>query len=140
MLCFNWYFKNVNSCAGGNENRSFNTSIFGTWVFGDENSLISSELGLRGEFNVFTNVEGNFCYNLTPKFCPRATITYTPFRNINNIQKASFTLGSGIFVSTMKKIRPPTIIANTIAAALISHTELFFISSLLASLILNQAV
>ena len=74
-------------------------AAFVNWDYGNENDLIQSQIGLRGEFINLWNSNENYAVSLVPDLCPRATVTYTPFRNIGMLEKSSFTLGTGLFVS-----------------------------------------
>lgn len=92
-----WYTKSKGNCVS-------NTSGFATWTFGTDTSLISSEVGLRAELITMFNSDTGFNKTLVPQVCPRASITFTPWRNIGNLKSASITTGTGLFVSTPREV------------------------------------
>ncbi|MBQ0162839.1 MAG: TonB-dependent receptor plug domain-containing protein [Treponema sp.] len=99
-----YVFKKVDFKTESNNNCLSDTAGFVTWNYGTDTSLINSEIGLRAEFiNVF-NPDTGFNKMLLPEFCPRATLTVTPWRDIGKLKKASITTGTGIFVSTPREI------------------------------------
>ncbi|MCQ2242277.1 TonB-dependent receptor plug domain-containing protein [Treponema sp.] len=81
----------------------YNTAGFCSWTYGNDTSLINSELGVRAEFMSLNNRKKNYNLNLVPQVCPRASLTFTPWREIGNIRKASIITGTGIFVSTPRE-------------------------------------
>ena len=85
-------------------NNLLSNAAYVSWNFGNENDLIQSELGLRFEHMVIFNTADDFCLNLIPDVCPRASITITPFRDKGLLDKASFTIGSGLFTSVQRDI------------------------------------
>ena len=94
-----YLFKNVNYSESTDGNCIFDSAIFASWTFGNDTDFFQSEVGLRGEFISLQNFDSNYSVNFVPDICPRATITLTPWRNIGILEKASFTAGSGLFVS-----------------------------------------
>lgn len=94
-----YLFNKMNFSSATDGNCLFGNAAFLSWTFGRDNDLIQSEVGLRGEFISFQNFEKNYSMNFIPDICPRASITFTPWRNIGLLEKASFTAGSGLFVS-----------------------------------------
>ena len=94
-----YIFSNPNFSTSTDDNCIFDSALFASWKFGNDNDFFQSELGLRGEFVSLQNFDKNYSVNFVPDLCPRATITITPWRNTGLLEKASFTAGSGLFVS-----------------------------------------
>ena len=92
FMHLSWYSDKKGNCILDN-------AAFINWDYGNTNSLIQSQIGLRGEFINLWNKEEDYSINFIPDLCPRATVTYTPFRNIGLLEKSSFTAGTGLFVS-----------------------------------------
>ncbi len=95
----NWLFRHVNYEDVSNGNCILDNAAFLTWEFGGDNDPVQAELGVRGEFISFWNKEDDFKVNFIPDICPRATVTFTPWRDLGSLEKVSFTAGSGLFVS-----------------------------------------
>lgn len=98
-----WLFAKTDWNTEVKGNWIYNTSAFLTWTYGNDNSLINSEVGLRGEFITLNNSKENYTLNMVPQICPRASVTFTPWREIGNIKRASITTGTGLFVSTPRE-------------------------------------
>lgn len=92
-------FRHVDFSSVSDGNCIYDHAAFLCWTFGNDNDLIQSELGVRGEFISLKNSSDDFTLNFIPDVCPRASFTFTPWRNIGEFEKISFTAGSGLFVS-----------------------------------------
>lgn len=92
-------FRHVDFSSVSDGNCIYDHAAFLCWTFGNDNDLIQSELGVRGEFISLKNSSDDFTLNFIPDVCPRASFTVTPWRNIGEFEKISFTAGSGLFVS-----------------------------------------
>lgn len=99
-----YVFKKVDFSTEANNNCMSDTAGFVTWNYGTDTSLFNSEIGLRAEFINIFNPDTGFKKMLLPEICPRATLTVTPWRDIGKLKKASFTTGTGLFVSTPREI------------------------------------
>jgi len=95
----NWLFRKVNFSSESKDNCILDNAAFLTWEFGNDNNPLQAEVGVRGEFITLWNDDEDFRLNFLPDICPRASVTYTPWRNIGEVEKVSFTVGSGLFVS-----------------------------------------
>ena len=95
----NWLFRRVNFSSETKGNCILDNAAFLTWEFGGENDPVQAEVGVRGEFITLWNSDDDFRVNFLPDLCPRASVTYTPWRNLGSVEKVSFTAGSGLFVS-----------------------------------------
>ena len=100
----NWLFRNVNFSSTTDGNSIFDNAAFATWTYGKDNDFFQSEAGIRGEFIFLKNFEEDYSINFIPDLCPRASVTLTPWRNLGILEKASFTVGSGLFVSIPREI------------------------------------
>lgn len=94
-----WLFKNVKYDSKTEGNCIFDNAAFISWNYGNDNDLVQSELGVRGEFITLRNNKENYSINFVPDVCPRASVTITPWRDIGLLERASITAGSGLFVS-----------------------------------------
>ena len=94
-----YLFNNMNYETAADKNCIFDTAAFLSWTFGSDRDFFQSEIGLRGEFISLKNFDDDYTINLIPDICPRANLTFTPWRNIGIVEKASLTVGSGLFVS-----------------------------------------
>ena len=94
-----YLFNNVSFTTCGDGNCIFDNAAFVSWTFGNDRDFIQSEIGVRGEFISLQNYKEDYGANFIPDVCPRASITFTPWRNAGLLEKASFTAGSGLFVS-----------------------------------------
>ena len=92
-------FRHVDFSSVSDGNCIYDHAAFLCWTFGNDNDLIQSELGVRGEFISLRNSGDDYTMNFIPDVCPRASVTYTPWRNTGLFDKVSFTAGSGLFVS-----------------------------------------
>lgn len=92
-------FKHVNFESTTDGSCIFDSAAFASWNYGAESDALQGEFGLRGEFITMKNFSDNYCINFIPDVCPRGSITFTPWREKGRLEKASFTLGSGLFVS-----------------------------------------
>lgn len=85
------------------QNWMYNTAVFAAWNYGSENDLVNSEIGIRGEFLTMKNNKQNYTLNMVPQVSPRASVTFTPWRDMGSIRKISLTTGTGLFVSTPRE-------------------------------------
>ncbi len=92
-------FKNVNFLSENKGNCILDNAVFVTWNWGNENDLIQSEVGFRGEFITLWNNSQDYRLNIIPDICPRFSITLTPWRDVGEFEKISITTGAGLFVS-----------------------------------------
>lgn len=95
----NWLFRDVNFSSVSKGNCILDNAAFLTWEFGTDNDPLQAEVGVRGEFITLWNKDDDFRLNFIPDICPRASVTFTPWRNLGEVEKVSFTVGSGLFVS-----------------------------------------
>ena len=82
-----------------NGNCIFNSAVFASWTFGKDNDFFQSEVGLRGDFVTLHNFSDDYTVNFIPDICPRANFTFTPWKDIGILEKASISAGTGLFVS-----------------------------------------
>ena len=94
-----YLFRKVNFETSTSGNCIFDTAAFASWTYGTDADLIQTEFGLRGEVITLRNFCDDYTVNFIPDICPRATVTFTPWRDIGILEKASLTAGSGLFVS-----------------------------------------
>ena len=94
-----YYFQHSKYSGSTSSNCIFDNAAFVSWTYGTDADLIQTELGLRGEFINLHNFDNDYGINLIPDLCPRANITFTPWRNIGILEKASISAGSGLFIS-----------------------------------------
>lgn len=99
----NWLFKKSAWNTETKGNRIFNSAGFTSWTYGNENSLINSEIGVRGEFVTIYNSKENYTLNMVPQICPRASVNFTPWRQTGKIKSAGFSAGTGLFVSNPRE-------------------------------------
>ena len=97
-------FKKVKLDSVINGNNILQNALYLSWNYGGEKDLIQSEIGVRAEHTVVFNPSDNFCLNMFPDICPRASLTFTPFKDKGLLDKASFTIGSGLFTSVPREI------------------------------------
>lgn len=76
-------------------NNSLNSAIFMFWEYGDDQSRLSSELGLRGEHYYIWH--DDFGMHAKPALNPRGRLTWTAFEDLRGIDKINLSLGTGIF-------------------------------------------
>ena len=94
-----YFFQHSKYSGSTSSNCIFDNAAFVSWTYGTDADLIQTELGLRGEFINLHNFDNDYGINLIPDLCPRANITFTPWRNIGILEKASISAGSGLFIS-----------------------------------------
>ncbi|WP_027728355.1 TonB-dependent siderophore receptor [Treponema sp. C6A8] len=94
-----YIFRRVKKDISNDGNCIFDNAAFISWTYGNDTDFIQTELGLRGEFINLRNFDDDYSISLVPDICPRANITFTPWRNKGILEKASFTAGTGLFVS-----------------------------------------
>ena len=75
--------------------KTFNTAAFALWNYGTDESLLSGELGLRAEHALLTG--DGIDLNSRVDVNPRATVHVTPWRDLGEISKVTFTAGAGLF-------------------------------------------
>ena len=92
-------FRKTKFSTESDGNCILDSALFASWTFGNENDFFQSELGIRGEFINIWNISDDYNMNFLPDFCPRASVTFTPFRDMGKIDKVSFSAGTGLFVS-----------------------------------------
>ena len=97
-------FKKTKWDSSTNGNNILGNAAYASWNYGKEKDLIQTELGLRFEYTTLFNTNNDFTLNLIPDVCPRASITFTPFKDNGLLDKASFTAGTGLFTSTPREI------------------------------------
>lgn len=85
-------------------NNLLSNSAYVSWNYGKEKDFLQAEVGLRFEYMNIFNVSDDYCLNLIPDLCPRASVAITPFKDIGLLDKASFTIGSGLFTSVPRDI------------------------------------
>ena len=85
----------VNSSLNLEGNRVLNTSAFALWSFGNENSTIRGEAGIRGDHFYLWNK--NFDINTWPVANPRASAEWTPIRGEGMLEALTFSAGTGFF-------------------------------------------
>ena len=76
-------------------NSIWNPAVYLIWEKGEEDSLLKSEIGLRGEHYYVWNGEERM--HAQPTASPRATLTWTVLENADSIDSLNLTLGSGVF-------------------------------------------
>ncbi|WP_319560414.1 TonB-dependent receptor plug domain-containing protein [Marispirochaeta sp.] len=77
------------------DNNSINSALFLIWEYGDDQSRISSEVGLRGE-HYFIWHDG-FNMHAKPAVNPRASVTWTAFEDRYGINALNLSCGTGLF-------------------------------------------
>ena len=97
-------FKKTKWLSDINGNNLLSNAAYASWNYGKEKDLIQTELGLRFEHMCLFNTDDNFCLNLIPSVSPRASITVTPFKDIGLLDRAGFTVGTGLFTSVQRDI------------------------------------
>ncbi len=97
-------FKHVNWTNKTAGNNVLCNAAYASWTFGNESDFVQSELGLRGEFVNVYNPGTEYYLNFIPDVCPRASVTFTPWRDSGLLDKASFNIGSGLFVSAPRDV------------------------------------
>ena len=85
-------------------NNLLSNAVYASWNYGKEKDFLQAELGLRAEMMNIFNANDNFTLNLIPDLCPRASVTITPWTDKGLLDKASFTIGSGLFTSVPRDI------------------------------------
>ncbi|MBR5095645.1 MAG: TonB-dependent receptor [Treponema sp.] len=85
-------------------NSILSNAAYFSWNYGKEKDLIQTEVGVRLEHMNIFNPDSNYCLNMVPGICPRASLTYTPFVDKGLLDRASFTIGSGLFTSVPRDI------------------------------------
>ena len=95
-------FKRTKWLSEVNGNNLLSNAAYVSWNFGKEKDLIQSELGLRFEHMCLFNAGDNFSLNLIPDLSPRASITVTPFKDVGLLDRAGFTVGTGLFTSVQR--------------------------------------
>ena len=85
-------------------NNLLSNAVYASWNYGKEKDFLQAELGLRAEMMNIFNANDNFTLNLVPDLCPRASVTITPWTDKGLLDKASFTIGSGLFTSVPRDI------------------------------------
>lgn len=75
--------------------KTFNTAAFALWNYGSDESLLSGEIGLRVEHAYLTG--DGVDINSKVDINPRATVHVTPWRDMGEISKVTFTTGAGLF-------------------------------------------
>ncbi|MBP5251377.1 MAG: TonB-dependent receptor [Treponema sp.] len=98
-----YLFNEINFSSVTDGNCIFDSAAFASWTFGNDNDLLQSEIGVRGEFISLKNYEDDYTVNFIPDVCPRANVTLTPWRNKGSLEKASITAGTGLFVSVPRE-------------------------------------
>ena len=86
-----YIFRRVKKDISNDGNCIFDNAAFIYWTYGNDTDFIQTELGLRGEFINLRNFDDDYSISLVPDICPRANITFTPWRNKGILEKASFT-------------------------------------------------
>jgi len=76
-------------------NRSLNSSVFGIWEYGNDQSLIRGEVGIRAEHFYLWNNGVNL--NTVPVVNPRLNLIWTPLRETDKLESLSLSLGTGLF-------------------------------------------
>lgn len=94
-----WLFTRQNYSGESDGNCIFDHAAFLSWTYGSDTDLFQWEAGLRGEFISLQNFNQDYSANFIPDLCPRASLTFTPWRNAGILEKISFTGGAGLFVS-----------------------------------------
>ena len=97
-------FKKTKWQSDVNGNSIISNAAYVSWNYGNEKDLIQTELGLRLEQISLFNMDKDFCLNLVPDACPRASITFTPFKDSGLLDKTCFTAGTGLFTSVPRDI------------------------------------
>ena len=87
-----------------NGNNLLSNALYASWNYGKEKDFLQAELGLRAEMMNIFNTNDGFTLNLIPDLCPRASVTITPWTDKGLLDKASFTIGSGLFTSVPRDI------------------------------------
>lgn len=103
-----YIFRKVNFETSTSGNCIFDTAAFASWTYGTDADVIQTELGLRGEFITLRNFCDDYTVNFIPDLSPRANVTFTPWRDIGILEKASLTAGSGLFVSIPRETQSLT--------------------------------
>ncbi|MBO7122586.1 MAG: TonB-dependent receptor plug domain-containing protein [Treponema sp.] len=85
-------------------NNLLSNSAYVSWNYGKEKDFLQAEVGLRFEYMNMFNIRDNYCLNLIPDLCPRASVSITPFKDIGLLDRATFTIGSGLFTSVPRDI------------------------------------
>ncbi|MDA3956558.1 TonB-dependent receptor [Oceanispirochaeta sp.] len=78
-------------------NHSLNSAGFMVWEHGSENSLLKSELGVRGEYYTIWNED--FTMHARPLINPRGSVTYNLLKDSKHLDAVNLTIGSGLFSS-----------------------------------------
>ena len=97
-------FRKVKWDSSIDGNKILGNAAYLSWNYGGEKDLIQSEIGVRVEHMAVFNPDTNFTLNMIPDICPRASLTFTPFKDKGLLDKASFTVGSGLFTSVPREI------------------------------------
>ena len=97
-------FKKTKWQSDINGNNLLSNAAYVSWNYGNEKDLVQAEVGLRLEHMNMFNASDDYSLNLIPDVCPRASLTLTPFKDQGLLDKASFTIGSGLFTSVPRDI------------------------------------
>ncbi len=76
-------------------NSVVNSSAYALWNFGNEQTTLSGELGLRAEHYYLWNK--NYDFKTRPVVDPRASANWTPVKNYGALEKLTFSAGTGFF-------------------------------------------
>ena len=97
-------FKKTKWQSDINGNNLLSNAAYVSWNYGKEKDLVQAEVGLRLEHMNIFNAKDDYCLNLIPDVCPRASLTLTPFKDKGLLDKAAFTIGTGLFTSVPRDI------------------------------------
>lgn len=89
------YYGPVSFNASADNNKSYNTSVFSLWNFGNDDSLVNGEVGLRFDHMLIRGEGVNI--NTPCDVNPRASVHFVPVRDRGIVDKVVFTTGAGLF-------------------------------------------
>ncbi len=88
-------FKDFSYASKIEGNRILNSAAFAVWEFGDEQSTLKGEAGLRGEHFYLWN--DGFDINTYPVANPRLNAAWVPLRDRGVLESLTLSAGSGFF-------------------------------------------
>lgn len=88
-------FRRVTYTMDADGNRVVNSSAYALWSFGEDQSLIQGELGVRGDHYYLWN--DDFDLNTVPVVNPRLSVNWTPIRQRGFLDKLTISAGTGVF-------------------------------------------
>ncbi len=88
-------YRPVKFSSKSENNKTWNTSSFAIWKYGNDDSLLKGEVGVRLDHMKITGKGVDI--NSPVDINPRVTVHYVPVRVCGKIEKVVFTTGAGLF-------------------------------------------